>query len=104
MNYTLGDWQAGKGTHVVAAGGELDMGAAPAIRDTIERLLEEGVRVLVVDLSEATFIDSTTIGVLMGAKRRLRAAGGSLQIVCTEPNLLRIFEIVGLSQQLSIRA
>jgi anti-sigma B factor antagonist len=104
MNYTLGDWQAGKGTHVVAAGGELDMGAAPAIRDTIERLLEEQVRVLVVDLSEATFIDSTTIGVLMGAKRRLRAAGGSLQIVCTEPNLLRIFEIVGLSQQLSIRA
>jgi anti-sigma B factor antagonist len=104
MNYTLGDWEAGRGTHVVAAGGELDMGAAPALRETIERLLEEGVRVLVVDLNEATFIDSTTIGVLMGAKRRLRAAGGSLQIVCTEPNLLRIFEIVGLSQQLSIRA
>jgi anti-sigma B factor antagonist len=104
MNYTLADWQAGKGTHVIAAGGELDMGAAPALRETIERLFEEGIETLVVDTSEATFIDSTTIGVLMGAKRRLRLAGGSLQIVCTEPNLLRIFEIVGLSQQLSIRA
>jgi anti-sigma B factor antagonist len=104
MSYTVGDWRAGRGTHVIAAGGELDMGAAPALRETIERLLEEGVETLVVDMSEATFIDSTTIGVLMGAKRRLRLAGGSLEIVCTEPNLLRIFEIVGLSQQLSIRA
>jgi anti-sigma B factor antagonist len=104
MSYTLGDWQAGKGTHVVAAGGELDMGAAPALRETIERLVEKGVETLVVDLSEATFIDSTSIGILMGAKRRLRDTGGSLQLVCTEPNLLRIFEIVGLSQQLSIRA
>jgi anti-sigma B factor antagonist len=104
MNYTLADWQAGDGTHVVAVGGELDMGAAPALRDTIERLIEEGVETLVVDMNEATFIDSTSIGILMAAKRRLRARGGSLQLVCTEPNLLRIFEIVGLSQQLSIRA
>jgi anti-sigma B factor antagonist len=104
MNYTLGDWKAGEGTYVVAAGGELDMGAAPSLRATIERILEEGPSRLVVELSEATFIDSTSIGILMGAKRRLRAAGGRLEIVCTEPNLLRIFEIVGLSQQLSIRA
>ena len=104
MSYTLGDWTGEGDTQVVAAGGELDMGAAPPLRETIERVIEDGVRRVVVDLSEATFIDSTTIGVLMGAKRRLQAAGGSLELVCTEANLLRIFEIVGLDRQLSIRA
>jgi anti-sigma B factor antagonist len=104
MSYTLGHRQDEDGTHVVTVGGEVDMGAAPELRATIGAILEEGAVRLVVDLTDATFIDSTSIGVLMGAKHRLRAAGGSLEIVCTEPNLLRIFEIVGLDRQLSIRA
>jgi anti-sigma B factor antagonist len=91
-------------SYVVAVGGELDMGAAPALRATIDRILEDGARTLVVDLSEVTFIDSTSIGVLMSALHRLKATGGSIELVCTEPNVLRVFEVVGLDRQLPIHA
>jgi anti-sigma B factor antagonist len=104
MNYTLGYREDGPDTYVIAVGGELDMGAAPALRATIDRLLEDGATTLVIDLSETRFIDSTSVGILMATLHRLRAAGGTLEVVCTEPNLLRVFEIVGLDKQLPIRA
>ena len=102
MSYTLGHRALAADTHLIAVGGELDMGAAPDLREAIDRALEDGGLTLVVDLTEATFIDSTGIGVLMAGRQRLRLAGGSLELVCSEPNLLRIFEIVGLDRQLAI--
>ena len=53
---------------------------------------------MLVDLSHATFIDSTTLGVLMGAVKRLRPAGGELAIACNDPNIRKIFEITLLDR------
>ena len=104
MNYTVGQHALTGGTHVIAVGGELDMSAAPDLRTAIHDALDDGAVTVVVDLSEATFIDSTGIGTLMAAQHRLKDIGGSLELVCSEPNLLRVFEIVGLNRQLSIHA
>jgi anti-sigma B factor antagonist len=89
--------------HVIAVGGELDMRAAPELRAAIDQALEAKIALLVVDLSDATFIDSTGIGTLVAALKRLRKARGSLELVCVEPNLLRVFEVTGLDGLLSIR-
>ena len=61
-------------------------------------MIEEGKKKVVVDLSEATFIDSTTLGVLVGGVKRLRPSGGSLALVCTDQNIQKIFEITGLDR------
>jgi len=103
-NYTMGHRALTADTHVIAVGGDLDMSAAPDLRATIHAALEDGAVTLVVDLSQATFIDSTGIGTLMAALNRLKASGGSLELVCSEPNLLRVFEIVGLNRRLSIHS
>jgi anti-sigma B factor antagonist len=103
VSYMLTERPISPDTHVVAVAGELDLGAAPDLEAIAGRLIDGGVRTLIVDLSEATFIDSAGIGVLVGNMRRLRDVGGALEIVCSEPNLLRIFEIVGLDRQLTIR-
>jgi len=102
MTYTLAHRALRADTHVVAVGGEVDMSAAPDLRATIDHVVGQGAKTLVVDLTEATFIDSTGIGVLMSCLRRLSLAGGSLELVCSEPNLLRVFEIVGHDGRLSI--
>ena len=60
--------------------------------------IEAGARSVLVDLSHATFIDSTTLGVLMGAVKRLRPAGGELAIACNDPNIRKIFEITLLDR------
>lgn len=104
MGYMLGQRALAGGTQVVAVGGELDMHAVPELKTSVERALRRGAATLVVDLSEATFIDSTAMGVLAAVHQRLKLAGGSLELVCTEPNLLRVFEVVGLSRELSIHA
>jgi anti-sigma B factor antagonist len=96
--FELRHWSGGARAHVVAVSGELDLQAAPELRDLLMRLIELGLDELVVDLSETTFIDSTTIGVLTGRQRQLRAVDGELRIVCSNPDLLRTFEISGMAR------
>jgi anti-sigma B factor antagonist len=96
VNYILGERATGAGRHVVSADGELDLAAAPDLRAAIDAALEAGAVAIVVDLSEVTFIDSTAIGILLATRERMRRSGGSFDIVCVEPNVLRVLEIVGI--------
>jgi anti-sigma B factor antagonist len=102
IGYHIGHQTVARDVHVIAVGGELDMKAAPELRAAIDRALESKVSLLVVDLSDATFIDSTAIGALVAAVKRLRESGGALELVCCEPNVLRVFELTGLDNELSI--
>ena len=83
---------------VLRVGGELDLAVAPELKDTLHRLIDEGETRLVLDLSDTTFIDSTTIGALVSALKRVRAQDGSLEIVCTNANVLRTFAFAGLDR------
>jgi anti-sigma B factor antagonist len=88
----------GSRARVVVASGELDLQGAPDLRILLIELIEAGHRELVLDLSDATFIDSTTIGVLTGRQRQLRGEDGELRIVCSNPDLLRTFDISGMAR------
>lgn len=85
-------------TDVISVSGEIDLYAAPELKERVARAIEEGRHRLVVDLSEATFIDSTGVGVLVGAQKRLEELSGSLDLVCTNKNIIRVLEIVGLEE------
>jgi anti-sigma B factor antagonist len=100
--YELRHWAAGSRAHVVSCSGELDLQAAPELRELLCQLIELGTKDLVVDLTHTTFIDSTTIGVLTGRVRRLQADGGSLALVCTNDFVLRTLEIAGMDRVFAI--
>lgn len=102
MNFYVKQAEVVGETMTVAAGGELDMCAAPAIRDALSEAHEAGVRRVMLDLAEATFVDSTTIGALMGASKELREAGIRLQLRCTNRHILRTFDIVGLEREIPV--
>jgi anti-sigma B factor antagonist len=87
---------------VIAVHGQADLHTAPELRNAITAALDGGATGLVVDLSEATFIDSMTLGVLLGAVKRLRPSGGKVSIVCTDPHIRRIFEITLLDRVFSL--
>jgi anti-sigma B factor antagonist len=53
---------------------------------------------IIVDLTETTFLDSTALGVLIGAVKRLRSRDGALAIVNVDDNIAKTFEITGLDQ------
>jgi anti-sigma B factor antagonist len=90
------------GEAVLVAGGELDYEGSPRLRHLMFEAITPGTRRVVLDLSEATFIDSTAIGVLVGAATRLHELGGSLAVVCANENVLRIFEIAGIDSMLTL--
>ena len=81
---------------VLEIGGEIDVYTAPRLREHLIQLGDEGVIRLVADLSRVEFLDSTGIGVLVGAHRRLKSAQGALALVCPHERLLKIFRITGL--------
>ncbi len=76
------------------------MHAAPELRAELQRVCSTQSPRVLIDLSQVSFIDSTGIGVLVGALKRAREAGGALVLVCPVPRLRRIFEITGLLQAL----
>lgn len=82
--------------YVLEVGGELDLYTAPRLSSQVGELIALGATGLVVDLTETTFVDSTALHVLLDARKRIRAAGGDLAVVCPNPQVRRIFEVTGV--------
>lgn len=83
---------------VLEVGGEVDVYTAPRLRERLVELVDAGARDIVVDLGRVDFLDSTGLGVLVGALKRLRAAGGTFAVVCAKEPLLKVFRITALDQ------
>ncbi len=90
-----------RGTTALIVQGELDLATAPQLKWALTDVIDAGVGQIVLDLSPVTFIDSTALGVLVGARRSL-ASGSRLAIVCANADVLRIFELTGLDATFSI--
>jgi anti-sigma B factor antagonist len=90
------------GTPMVIVQGEVDVATAPALRDELYRLLERGGQEIVVDLSSMDFIDSTGLGVFVGALKRAREGGGGIELRGLKPSARKVFEITGLSSAFTI--
>lgn len=83
---------------VVAISGEVDLATAPRVRDEITTLLAKGMTDVVVDMRGVGFIDSSGLGVLIGALKRIRSHDGEMRLVCDSPTILRVLAITGLDQ------
>jgi anti-anti-sigma factor len=92
----------GRGVQIVSLGGEVDAHTAPRLNEELAGAIEFGVRRLVVDLAGTSFIDSTVLGVLLEAQRRLDALDGRLVLVCDDPRIRRVFELAGLDRHFVI--
>ena len=84
------------GTEVVTLAGEVDLTTAARLRAELLALARS--EVLVIDLREVTFMDSTGMGVLVGRLRSARQTGQDLRLVMTHGRVRRNFEITGLER------
>lgn len=85
----------------VAVSGELDLAGVDALQGALDRAVEEASEILVVDLSETTFIDSTGLQALIRCERRASAAGLGLVLIGARPQVRRVFELAGLDTRFS---
>ena len=96
IDFEIEDRRIDDDTHVVAVSGEIDLFTAPEFKQRMSEPIDAGRSQLVVDLSGTTFIDSSSLGVLIGAHRRLKLRGGSLVVVCTSDAIAKTFKVTGL--------
>ena len=82
---------------LIAVSGELDLDSAPRLREAALDLLRRGVHRLVIDLTGLRFLDSVGLGVLMLVLKRLEAVDGDLALVCEKGDVMRVFEVSGLT-------
>ena len=101
MDLKLGHY-AKDGIEVIDVQGEIDMYTAPRLRELLIDLVSKGSYHLVVNLDKVGFLDSTGLGVLVGGLKRVRAHDGSLDLVCTQQRILKIFRITGLTEVFGI--
>ena len=102
IDFSASDMQVNETTHVVTVRGEIDLFTAPEFKQRIHGAIEAGRELVVVDLSATTFIDSSSLGVLISAHRRLSLGGGRLVIACDVPAVLNTFRITGLDTVLEV--
>ncbi len=86
----------GGGTLVFKLRGSLDLATAPTVRAALGDATDKGSHHLIVDLTQLEFLDSTGLGVLIGAHRRAAEHGGSLRLVARDGPILRLLNITGL--------
>jgi anti-sigma B factor antagonist len=86
------------GVVLIAVRGEADLHVAGELGDRLSIALDGGASSIVLDLTEVTFVDSMTLGILVANAKRARARGGELRLVVTGAPIRRILEVTLLDR------
>ncbi|MFL6022638.1 MAG: STAS domain-containing protein [Marmoricola sp.] len=90
------------GRAVVRVAGDVDIDTSPSLRSKVRELLDSGRRALVIDVSGVDFIDSTGLGVLVGALKETQNREGTLDLVCTQHRMLKLLHLTGLDEAFKV--
>lgn len=91
------------GIAVLTAHGEVDIATAPVLRKALDAI-PAPANTVVIDLAGVTFLDSTGLGVLIGARRKLLPSGMRMLVINASPSVWRVFKITGLVEPLQVHA
>jgi anti-anti-sigma factor len=89
---------------VLKLDGDIDMFVSPSLSKRFEEIAEQGAGNVVVDLSDARFIDSTVLETLVNAQKRLQSRKAALAVVANGPYTRRTFQLTGLDEVLRVSA
>jgi anti-sigma B factor antagonist len=92
--------QSGPADSVIALSGDADAAAAVELDAAIGATVgaADAGSLVIIDLAEANFLDSRTIGVLATWQARIRSSGGRMAVVQAGPDMMRLFRMIGLEQ------
>ena len=102
MSLTLERRDGQDATRVIVRG-EVDVSNADSLRDELEAALATGAAELTVDLSETSYIDSTGIGVLVGAAHRAEERQTKFAVTSPQRNVARVLTLLGVGEKLGLR-
>ena len=102
IDFAIEDRRIDAAIHVVAVTGEVDVFTATEFKHRVMAPIAAGSERVIVDLTGTTFIDSSSLGVLIGAHRRMKARGGRLIVACDNTGIVKTFRITGLDSVFTV--
>jgi anti-sigma B factor antagonist len=96
--FRIEEESVGPSVRLLIVHGDADLYSAPELRARVRRAIDTGATTIVVDLSDAAVVDSTSLGVLLAAMRRLREQNGEIRLVVPRAEVRRVFEITMLDR------
>lgn len=96
MDIRIDTRETGDQSQTVEVHGEIDVYTSPKVKEIITELIEKGNIYLVINLEGVRYIDSTGLGILIGALKKVREKDGCINLVCDNPQIKKIFNITGL--------
>ena len=103
LNFEVSELES-NGTPVLAVRGEIDVATAPQLRERLLSRADHDHVIVIVDMTDVSFVDSTALGVIVSGAKRLRSGGGDLRLVVTEPHIAKVLAITGLTEVFQIYA
>jgi anti-sigma B factor antagonist len=98
LDFGIKTEELGDHAYLIALSGEVDLYTAQEFKKELLDAIAQGAKQVIVDFSKTTFIDSTALGVLVGAVKRLRMNEGQLSLVCSDGNITKVFAVTGLDR------
>lgn len=95
---TVGSWT------VIVARGELDLSTSEALKAVLDATFEGGIPKIAVDLTNVSFMDSSTLGVLISYLKRARERDGDVRLVGVQGSPAKVIALTGLDQAFAIDA
>ena len=92
------------GASIVDVEGEVDVLTSPRFKTALAEVVDAGASTVVVNLDKVQYMDSTGLGVLVSAMKRVRENDGIIVLTGLNPHLSKIFEITGLRKVFSVYA
>jgi len=88
----------GGGVPIIDLGGELDAYTCPRLRDVMVEVIDERSATVIISMLKLEYIDSSGLGTLVAGLKRASERNGRIGLICTNPQVRKVFEITGLVQ------
>jgi len=87
---------------VIRAAGELDLATVPEMRSVVAEVTDRQPRALIFDFQQIAYMDSSGLGILVSAKKRLGSYRGEVIVITAQPSVLKALSLSGLDQIIRI--
>ena len=89
---------------LIAVSGELDIASAPELEQALDQIRPELTKLVIVDLRELEFMDSTGLSIIVRAHQRLAESGCELTLIKGQPQVQRLLDLTGVADRLRLVA
>jgi anti-anti-sigma factor len=91
-----------QGWTILSVAGELDLHTSSQLADALASAMDAGTPWVAVDMQQVSFMDSSSLGVIVASSERAREHGGGVAVACLQPAPMKVIALTGLDTVLTV--